>query len=310
MKRKQKKFVAWCPTHIYQKGYQGRVLFYCLRDRLVYLSIFFEEARKRGVEVLAIALMFNHVHANIKVKDKAVLAGFNQAVQHRYAAARNRASGRKGPVFMRTYGWAQKRSDKDVCENLCYIANNSQKKRLFRRAVDDRWTLLAYGREDYPFSQPIALARARRPMRRAVSLVKACREMGTGLTYQLLDKLFTGLTPGESSQLADLIVQEYSEVNFEEAASYFGGFGKMLAAFEVTSGSEYEISEEFTPEPDVPYREMVKVVKAAGFDLVAKAFLGREELSRLFRRRTSASERQIVRFLHLRPENHTGLAGG
>ena len=45
MKRKQKNFVPGVPTHIYQKGYDGQVLFYCVRDRLLYLSIFFSEAR-------------------------------------------------------------------------------------------------------------------------------------------------------------------------------------------------------------------------------------------------------------------------
>ena len=304
MKRKQKKFTAWCPTHIYQKGYQGRVLFYCLRDRLVYLSIFFDEAWKRGVVVLAIAFMFNHVHSNIKCKRKSVMAGFNQAVQHRYAAAFNRESGRLGSVFMRTYGWAQKRSDRDVTENLCYLANNSPKKKLFKRGVDDQWTLLAYGRKKYPFSEPIVWKKARRQMRRSVAMVRACRKRGDVLTYPFLDKVFKGLTKSEVKQLVDYIIQEFSSVNYKLAASYFGGFDKMLAAFDVTSGSEHEISEEFTTEPDIPYREMVRVLKEEGYDLVKKQFLapGKKDLEKLIelcKERTSASERQIRRFLHL-----------
>ena len=93
-------------------------------------------------------------------------------------------------------------------------------------------------------------------------------------------------------------------MNYKLAASYFGGFDKMLAAFDVTSGSEHEISEEFTTEPDIPYREMVRVLKEEGYDLVKKQFLtpGKKDLEKLVKlckERTSASERQIRRFLHL-----------
>ena len=336
MKRKKKNFVPGVPTHIYQKGYAGRVLFYCARDRLVYLSIFFAEARARGVKVLAITLMFNHVHGDIIVGSWRELVAFNKEVCRRYAAAFNRAAGRSGPVFMHSFGWSQKRSDKDVMDNLCYLANNPVKKKLCRRGVDNRWTLLAYGARRYPFSEPLALRNASKRMRRAVALAKDCLDRGQVLNYAILDRIFAHLDKRESRQMLDFLIQHMSTVDYGRAASYFGGFQKMLDAFEVTTGSEYDISMDFVPEPDGPYAEMAfiveregcelvrkegcglvrkergdwvkkegcELVRKEGYDLVRKAFLTADAdekmmLARLFRLKTSASERQIRRFLYL-----------
>ena len=304
-KLKRKKFVPWCPTHIYQKGYQGRVLFYCVRDRLLYLSIFFDESRKHRVGVLSIVLMFNHVHATIRVRSEAGMAAFNQAVESRYALAFNQVSGRSGPVFMRTYGWAQKRSDRDVKDNLCYLANNPVVKKLCKSGVDNLWTLLAYGRRRYPFSEPLALSRASRRMRRSVAMVNECLSQGA-LSYQILNQVFKGLTRKECRQLVDHIVQKCSTVDYNAAAEYFGGFERMLAAFDLTTGSEHEISEEFVPEPDGPYAEMAKLMGKEGYDLVEKKFLSpdldedeRLRLVRLLSVKTHASYRQIARFLYV-----------
>jgi len=304
MKRKQKNFVPGVPTHIYQKGYDGQVLFYCVRDRLLYLSIFFSEARARGVRVLAIALMFNHIHATIVVRSERGMIAFNQAVERRYAAAFNLAAGMRGPVFMNAFGWAQKRCDADVRSNLCYLANNPVKKKLCKRGIEDRWTLLAYGAKRYPFSKSLALRKASRRMRRSVALAKGVIAGGQILNYTILDRIFSELDQMESRQMVDFLIQHISTVDYQCAARYFGGFEKMIAAFDVTTGSEYDISEEFVPEPDRAYLEMAQLVEKEGYDLVKKSFLSAEpdemlRLIRLFRIKTSASERQIRRFLHL-----------
>ena len=105
-------------------------------------------------------------------------------------------------------------------------------------------------------------------------------------------------------EMVDFLIQQLSTVDYQGAARYFGGFDKMIAAFDVTTGSEYDISEEFVPEPDLPYRKMAQVVEDEGYDLVRKKFLSASpeeirRLIRLFRNKTFASERQIRRFLHL-----------
>lgn len=307
MKRKKKNFVPGVPTHVYQKGYDGRVLFYCTRDRLVYLSIFFEEARERGIIVLSLVLMFNHVHANIIVRSEQELVAFNQEVCRRYAASFNRAAGRTGPVFMHSFGWAQKRSDEEVRSNLCYLANNPVKKKLCKKGIDDRWTLLAYGARQYPFSDPLVLRNSSKRMRCAVSLAKDSLQRGQVLNYTILNRIFSHLDKKESSQMLDFLIQQISTVDYNRAARYFGGLNKMLDAFNATTGAEYDISEEFVPEPDGAYTEMAHAVEEEGYDLVRKKFLTADadekmRLIRLFMQKTTASERQIRRFLHLPPK--------
>ena len=81
----------------------------------------------------------------------------------------------------------------------------------------------------------------------------------------------------------------------------------MLDAFNATTGAEYDISEEFVPEPDGAYTEMAHAVEEEGYDLVRKKFLTADadekmRLIRLFMQKTTASERQIRRFLHLPPK--------
>ena len=304
MKRKKKKFIPGVPTHIYQKGYDGRTLFYCARDRLLYLSIFFAEARARGVKVYSIVLMYNHIHATILCRSQTGMIRFNQAVERRYASAFNRVSGRLGPVFMHSFGWAQKRSDADVRSNLCYLANNPVKKKLCKKGIENQWTLLAYGKTPYPFSEPLSLRKASRRMRRAVALAKGVLARGQVLNDKLLDRVFASLDQKESRQMVDYLIHTLSTVDYEAAARYFGGFEKMIMAFDVTTGAEYDISEEFVPVPDRAYTEMIKLVEEEGYDPVRKAFLSAEadekmRLIQLFRSETSASERQIRRFLYL-----------
>ena len=104
--------------------------------------------------------------------------------------------------------------------------------------------------------------------------------------------------------MTDFIIKTYCVIDFQKAAAYFGGYDKMIAAFDIISGSEHDITEDFIPEPDIAYLEMIKSVKEEGFDLSKKKFLsldGPEKkalANRLFQT-TSASPRQVARFLHL-----------
>ena len=50
-------------VHSYHRGIDGRVLFYCVRDRLVYYTLFMILARERKIKVYSLTLMFNHTHS-------------------------------------------------------------------------------------------------------------------------------------------------------------------------------------------------------------------------------------------------------
>ena len=290
--------------HSYEKGVDGRILFYCLRDRLVYFTIFCVEAVRHDIVVLALCLMFNHIHSLTKALSYEKHYRFHQSVESQYAMAFNEISCRNGQVFKKPFKWAMKRSDKKVKDCLAYHVNNPVVKKLCKKGVENQWTFFAYGASDHPFSDPIVWSKASAAFRRGVTLVNATHDNERPLGFAKLDIIYHSLRPAEARQMTDYIIKTYSVIDFEKAAAYFGGYEKMIAAFDIISGSEHDITEDFIPEPDVPYLEMIKVVQKTGYDLSKKRFLSLEgeemtELVKLLLKTTNASPRQVTRFLHL-----------
>ena len=304
LEMKKRVFIPGVPVHNYQKGYDGNVLFYCQRDRLVYFTIFCTEAEKHGIIVLSLCLMFTHTHSNLKAFSYEDFSRFNQAVCMKYAKAFNETSHTRGPVFMKSNGWAHKKGDAKVRENLAYLANNPVLKKLCKRGIDNRWTFLAYGQRDFPFSKRIPLRKASTALRRSIRLVKGAHLRKEPLGYAMIETLYHSLTPDEARYLTDYIIQTYSVIDYKAAAAYYDGFEKMIAAFDITRGSEYDISEEYNPDPDIPYADMAAVLQRNGFSLTDRTFLSarspeQKRIIQLMRRATSATPRQIARFLHL-----------
>ena len=303
---KKKVYIPGVPAHNYQKGFKGNLLFYCLLDRLVYLTVFCTEVLRYQITVLSLDLMFTHTHSLLRTASRGVLSRFNQTVEMKYAQEFNRASGHKGAVFMKTYGWAQKKNNAKVRTCLAYIANNQVEKKLCRRAIDCRWNFLAYSRSDHPFSKPLVIRRASTPMRKAVKMVKDAHRRGQYLNYTFLRHIYDRLGEDERDQLTDFIISTYLVVDFEAAGAYFGSMEKLIHACDVTTGAEYDIKEEFEPEPDTGYVEMIGVLEKDGYDLVSKSFLTipegeRKQLLKHLTRYTSASNRQASHLLHLSP---------
>ena len=301
---KQKRFVPGTPTHNYQKGFCGNLLFYSLLDRLIYFSLFCTEAKRHHVTVLSLNLMMTHIHALISTDSKKSQTEFNRAVERLYARAFNQVSGLNGPVFMKTYGWAQKRNSAKVRSCLAYIGNNHVEKKICRRGIEERWSLLAYAFGTHPFSEPLVIRRASARMKKAVKLIRDAHQREQYLNHTLLKNIFKGLDQKECEQLIDFIIVSYSVIDYDKAARYFGSMEKMIAAFDTTTGSEYELTEEDEPETDTAYIEMLKYLKKQGYDLVTKDFLGlsgseKSKLMKELTRKTSASIRQASRLLRL-----------
>ena len=291
--------------HSYEKGADGNILFYCQRDRLVYFTIFCIEAEQHDIVVLALCMMFNHTHSLTKAPSYEKHHRFHQSVESQYARAFNDAASRNGRVFKKPFGWAMKKTVKKVKDCLAYHANNPVVKKLCKTGVENQWTFLAYGASDHPFSAPINYKQASAAFRRGVKLVKAAHDRKYPLGYAMLHKIFSQLNPFEARQMTDFIIKTYCVIDFEEASSYFGGYEKMIEAFDIISGSEHDIKEDFIPESDVAYLEMVRAIQRAGYDLSKKKFLSLEgeERSKLINyliQTTSASPRQVARYLHIK----------
>ena len=300
--RRKITFYPWRPTHVCQKGVNGQVLFYCLQDRLVYYTIYCTEARKFGVKTLALCLMYNHVHALIQVGSKEILSNFNGTVQMMYAREFSKASTLPGQVFLHSFAWAHKTTDKDVRNCLAYIANNPIEKHLCNNVLDYQWNFVSYALSSNPYSPIIHLRKVSYLLQTALARVKQLRRANQFLSHTVLNKLFEGLSVQEQRQLTDYIISQYSAIDHEVAAQYWGGSERMAASYQIVSGSEYDISEE--KEDDIPYRNILREVRQRGYKGTEYQYL--KESGNNFQRwffdlQCFAPRWQVLRFLHLRP---------
>ena len=155
MRGHKRKLPADTFQHIYIRSINQFVIFYSMEDRLVYYTVFAVMTKRYRVTVLALALMFDHIHHLIKTISRELYSKFIGVTTSTFVMAYNRDSGRKGPLFHKAYGNSAKRRDKDVRNCIAYNYNNSVEKLLFNRAEQDRWNLLAYIDNPHPFSKEI-----------------------------------------------------------------------------------------------------------------------------------------------------------
>ena len=298
------KFSADAPVHIYLRGFDGNLLFYCNSDRLVFYSIFSLEAANRRIKVFSLCLMLNHVHALVQAECYEDLRSFCRVVQWKYARSFNTASGMKGQIFQQSFGWASKSGEKKIRTCLAYIANNPVEKHLCQRAEQNQWTFLEYGRRRYPFSVPYRLDTCPWRLRMAVTRMRKLRQSNAPLTYEVLLRITARMTVEEIRHLTDRIVNIYSVIDYPSAVAYYKSYGAMLDAFATNTGAEYDINEKYEYEQERVYIQMCRDLHQAGFDLLHKDFLKMrdEELGfwvQTFRLRYGISDGQFMRFFHL-----------
>ena len=297
--------------HIYKRTVDKGVLFYRLEDRLVYYTITAVKARRHRVALLAMSLMYTHVHRAVKCVDAAQLAMFERDVDSTFAKERNREAGRTGPVFDSPYGRSSKRNEKEIRTCLIYIFNNPKEKKLCRRAEEDRWNFLAFYARKYPFSMRPVLSRERQCLRNALKVVEHEFEAGRYLRYSLIHKLLAPLSLDEREVLTDHIIQVYFPFDCEACVSLFDSLEDMLRAPDVVTGSEFDVGEEYEPNSDVPYRAMCSIAKQYGMLKPGMPLLSLPperllKLKHYLMSQTRAPEWQVDRFLHLDMDRGNG----
>jgi REP element-mobilizing transposase RayT len=70
MKGGNRKFSTSGVLHIYQRARDRGIIFYTVIDRLVYLSILSVKSRQYEVKVLAVSIMFSHIHQSCRAGNK------------------------------------------------------------------------------------------------------------------------------------------------------------------------------------------------------------------------------------------------
>ncbi len=287
--------------HMYHRGMAGQVIFYCVIDRLVYYTLSSILSRKYGVQVISAAYMFTHTHQLGRALSPETVREYEYRLGWYYARAFNQASGRRGCLFSHSAGFAVKRTEKEIRTNLAYLANNSTEKRLFRHCWEDRWNFVAYTDSPCPFSNPLVKKTSSRRLRNALKIIEGEYLRSEYLDYALLLRLFSGLSPKELQQLIDAIILIYQFIDYEASVSYYGSYEKTLLAFDSNTGSEYGFTEAWEPPTDIPYRQMCRIVRQQGFNLVEKEFLRApsSDLIMDLMRGSDATPYQIRRFLHM-----------
>ncbi len=86
-------------AHIFQRARNGFVVFYNVKDSLFFITSFCIIARRHGVKVLALCLMYNHVHILLDTDDKESIRLFIKELMSYFCKSYNRRYGLSGVLF-------------------------------------------------------------------------------------------------------------------------------------------------------------------------------------------------------------------
>jgi REP element-mobilizing transposase RayT len=304
MRGHKRKLPADTFEHIYIRSINQFVIFYSMEDRLVYYTVFAVMAKRYRVTVLALALMFDHIHHLIKTISRELYSKFIGVTTSTFVMAYNRDSGRKGPLFHKAYGNSAKRRDKDVRNCIAYNYNNSVEKLLFIRAEQDRWNLLAYIDNPHPFSKEICRKTASKKLLKSMDTVVLFRGRNEYLDYPVVRRLFEGLVPEEREQLLDFIIYSYLPIDKESLLGFYKNYDAMVLAINSNTGKEYDMNEIYDPESHQDFVRMLNLTQRSSFaDDPRSIILAPDEqkwkIVKSFIDRAGASLYHAKRFLHL-----------
>ena len=265
MELRKTRFKRNTVIHIYQNTINGGLIFYSTEDFLVFFSIFSILSLKYKVHVLGLCLMIDHIHVLLTADSYEIMRDFVKEYTRLYSKAFNTDINRKGKLFNSPFGFSCKKYDKNVRTAIAYLYNNPVEKQLTVRALDYKWNFLAYGREEYPFSEKIILRNSSWALRKAVEEIRYVCSKREPLNYVLLRRVMEKLGKDEKDSLVDYIITLYNSIDYSKCVSYYGDFDKMIMAIDSNTGSEYDIKEDKSVKTDVPYRDILRQVRENGF---------------------------------------------
>ena len=297
-------FGAGAVQHIYQKTVGGYLIFYSVRDYLVFYTIFTCVARMHKVRVLGLCQMVDHLHILVQVDDLEEMRRFVHHYTVWFSQVYNKQHYLSGSLFTGPFGFASKVSSKEIRSAIAYLYNNPVERRQCSRPEQSRWNYLAYGTSGYPFSEPIRRDKASRAMRSAMKTVAQLRSVNSPMSYTLLNRLFIALNPREQQQLVDYIITIYNCIDHVTTSSYFGGYDNMVVAVNTTKGSEFDMQEDYAGLSDLVYNQMSrymldnKIISNVD-DLMQLDADSRFGLKLPLAYYTDATPRQIAKYLRL-----------
>jgi len=251
--------------HVYSKGIGGGVIFYSQRDMLLYLSIYSCKTVTYKIRCSSLTIMPNHVHALEETMDQKIFIAFHRDVESFFAIEYNKEHKRKGPLFMKRFGFAPKAIGKKVRDAIIYIANNPVAGKMVNDVLGYKWNLLAYKLNPFAFSSKPNLSKASRAFRRKHALLKSFAKANLPLTYMRQSLLFDDLDKEESKQLLDIAINLYNPLDYERMSEYFdNSFDNVISVIRASKGAEYDIPEDW--EDYSSFGKMVIAAERMGID--------------------------------------------
>lgn len=243
-------------AHVYQRSQNGRILFYSYKDCLLFFTIFCVVAKRHGVKIIALCLMPDHIHFLVVAESHLQLATFVDVYSSLFAREFNISLGRFCHVFRSPYGMANKPKEKAQRTSVIYVLNNPVEKKLTRRMERWRWNFFEYSSSANPFSEPLVVSKASNKLRRSLKMAKYMASSGTYLSASKLDSLFGCLDARETEQLVDYVVTAYNVIDYDFLYSLFPSLEALRLAAHSSTGSEYDLHEDFDPSSDAAYAKI------------------------------------------------------
>ena len=301
---KDRKFIEGEHLHVYQRTAKRHNIFYCDADYLVYFTIFCIWASRLKIHVLGLCMMIDHLHMLIQGRTKETASRFISTVTKIFMHEYNSAIGRCGSLFEKRFGSAPKEGRKKLVTAIVYLGNNPVEKKLCMKAEQHKWNFIAYVSSANPFSEKIKLSTASFRLRRSLKMVDWQHKQGIHLNYSLLRILFSDLNHKESSQLTDYIISKYNVIDKQSLIGIFGSYENMLKAIHSTTGSEYDIKEDFSTASDIVYQEITEfITKNLISDDIRRLTVldleGKIKVANRIKAHLGVPSWQICKFLHL-----------
>ena len=283
------------------KGMNWWGIFYRIEDCIMYFTTFSVFARRMEMVFIAFSIMFNHTHATTLDETRQRITLFQRQVGVSTAHTYNRESGRAGQLWHHSFGFSVKNGVKRILGNIAYVCNNPVAGKMNRKAIDNRWTLLAYYNNPNPFSEPIIREKCSRKMERAMKLVDISYDNDEPLNYATQRRLFSGLNRKEKAQIIDYVISKYNFLDFDALINLYGSFEKAMIAVDSNAGAEYDLIDD-TGDHSC-YMKMIALTRQMFPNLwnVNVEMLSDEQKNQLataFRTILMAKEENIRRFLH------------
>lgn len=288
--------------HLYMKGKNWWGIFYRIEDCIMYFTTFSVFARRSEMVFVAFSIMFNHTHATTLDETKQRITLFQRQVGVSTAHTYNREYGRKGQLWHHSYGSSLKIAIKRIMSNVAYVFNNSVAGKMNRRAIENRWTLLAYYKNNHPFSEPIVREKCSSNMRRAIKLVDISYENDEPLNYAIQRRLYAGLNKKEKAQIVDYIIAKYNFLDYEALISLYGSFENAIIAVDSNAGAEYDLEDDTGDHSCymkmlLITRQLFPNIKKLNVEKLSEEQKGK--LTKVFYANMNVKPENIRKFLHL-----------